>query len=1122
MYKQSSIDQVREADIVVIVSNYAELKRAGSLYECKSPFNPNEKSPSFKVSPAKNNFVCYSTQKKGDGIKFVMEHDNCSFYEAIQKIADICGIVLEREEETEEVKQKRTEKEELFRLMEWAAKKYQKGFQNLPADHWTKKMTTERQINEETLLTFGIGFAPDEWKFLTNPIIETAKFEAGKTAGLVNVKDGNSFDFFKNRLIFPIEDVNGNVIGFGGRCADDDPAKENGRKYINSKESIIYSKSRSLYGIYQAKKSITTTKTAVLCEGYTDVTALHQYGCDMAVASGGTALSDEQCKLLNRFAAHVIICRDNDGFDANGNPKAGTKAALEDINKLLANGFKVSVVIFPEGEDPDSYSRVLNEKIIEFLKSNDEFVLDSHMDKKERIKNPLTPPSIREFIFDKAQDAVLWKTTFLKNQAANDPDKLSEAVTSVAEMLYQIKDDIKQNTYVKDCNKILKTQLASLKTRINDFASKAIEKIEKGTADDTTSIDLGLPPGADFEEFKINRFCTIGNSCWFQSNNGSFFKGTNFRITPLFHVPGVEKNKRICEVINEDGIVSLIEFDTSDFITVGKFEEKLLNEDYFVLLERFSKTQFVLLKNSILRSFDKAILLKTMGWQQEGFWAHANSVFYNGIIKNVNQYGIVVLEKNEDQIQKEKINNSKYHRTTNNYYSPAFSEMHIHNRDDDDPYENDRFFIYKKAPVSFNTWMKQMNLVYDDKAIIGIASVFFSLFRDLFVKTHAVSPLLFLSGEKGSGKSKYAESLASLFTYKQPAFDLNGSTLVAFSRRIGRTRNAITLLEEFHDNIDLKILQSIKGSYDNRGRELGMASGDNRTKVAKVNCFLVLLSQYLSSWDDNAITSRSIIQHFIKGVEQFSETQLNNYATIKAWEEEGLTSLVLEILEHREEVEKNYVKKYAELINKLKKDLKGHEYQERMLQNYVVIMTPISILWEQFTFPFSYEEMYDDAKNAIIDSSDLIIESEGLAEFWKTLEYLLDRQPYPLLVKDTHFIIDKPASLKLQGRKGEKEIEWNNESRKRVLYLRLNAVHQLYHKEVSTREGVDVIGENTLRNYFKSKKYFIGAVRSHRFNDTATSAYIFDYDMMEHAGVLNLIRDKNIELDEQKKKELPF
>ena len=1070
MYKQTSIEQVREADIITIISRYADLKRAGSLYECKSPFNPNDKTPSFKVSPAKNNFVCYSTQKKGDGIKFVMEKENCNFYEAIQKIADICGIVLEREAETEEAQKKRSEKEELFRLMDWASKKYQKALQQMPADHWTKKMIAEREISEETLLTFGIGFAPDDWKTLTNPIIETAKLEIGKTAGLVNVKDGNSFDFFKNRLMFPIEDVNGNVIGFGGRCSDDDPAKENGRKYINSKESIVYSKSRSLYGIFQAKRTMVQTKTAVLTEGYTDVTALHQYGCDMAVASGGTALTNEQCLLLKKFAAHVIICRDNDGFDAQGNPKAGTKAALEDINKLLANGFKVSVVIFPEGEDPDSYSR-----------------------KHENIK---------EFIFENAQDAVLWKTTFLKNQAANDPDKLSEAVTSVAEMLYQIKDDIKHNTYVKDCNKILKTQLASLKQRINEFASKAIEKIEKGTADDTTSIDLGLPPGADFEEFKKYRFCTIGNSCWFQGRNGSFLKGTNYRITPLFHVYGKNDNKRLCEVVNEKKKKKLIDFDSSDFVSQNKFDEALINEGYFVKNESFSAQHFTLMRNRILSDFIMAFELKTLGWQREGFFAFANCVYYKGIVKNVNEYGIV-------QVETEAADKSEYFEEVKHYYSPAFSEIYKHTRDDDDPYENDRYFVFKKSPVTMDTWMKQMQKVYNEKAIIGISSVFFSLFRDLFVKTHAVSPLLFLSGEKGSGKSKYAESLASLFTYKQPAFDLNGSTLVAFSRRIGRTRNAITLLEEFHDNIDLKILQSIKGSYDNRGRELGMATGDNRTKVAKVNCFLVMLSQYLSSWDDNAITSRSVIQHFIKPQENFTQQEINEYNLLKSWEEEGLTSLVLDIVAHREEVEKGYVKTYSDIINRFKKDLKAHDYQERMLQNYVVIMTPITILWQHFNFPFEYEELYQLCKNAIIDSSDLIIESEGLAEFWKTLEYLLDRQPYPLLVKDTHFIIDTPIGLKLQGRKGEKEIEWTNDQRKRVLFLRLNAVHQLYHKEVSTREGVDVIGENTLRNYFKSKKYYIGAVKSKNFSDTSTSAYIFDYDMMEASGILNLIRNKD-------------
>ncbi|MCD8529739.1 MAG: DNA primase, partial [Flavobacterium sp.] len=216
----------------------------------------------------------------------------------------------------------------------------------------------------------------------------------------------------------------------------------------------------------------------------------------------------------------------------------------------------------------------------------------------------------------------------------------------------------------------------------------------------------------------------------------------------------------------------LIDFQSSDFVSISKYEEKLIDEGDFSNEANFSKRDFVLTRKRILADFITAFELKTLGWQREGFFAFANCIFYEGNIKNVNEYGIVNVEVENNE-------KSEYHEQVKHFYSPAFSEIYKHTRDDDDPYENDRYFIYKQSPVTLNTWMKQIQLVYKDKAVIGIASVFFSLFRDLFVKTHAVSPILFLSGEKGSGKSKYAESLASLFTYKQPAFDLNGSTLVA-------------------------------------------------------------------------------------------------------------------------------------------------------------------------------------------------------------------------------------------------------------------------------------------------------------------------------------------------------
>ena len=868
--------------------------------------------------------------------------------------------------------------------------------------------------------------------------------------------------------MFPIQDVNGNFIGFGGRCADTDDAVK-GRKYINSKESEIYSKSKSLYGLYQAKHAISKKRTAILVEGYTDVTALHQHECDIAVASGGTALSDDQCKLLSRFADHVIICRDNDGFDADGNVKAGLKAALEDINKLLQHNLKVSVVVFPEGEDPDSYSR-------------------NHSD-------------IKTWIFESAQDAIAWKATFLYNQAANDADAISKCVDDVAKMLFNIKDDVKRNVCVNTCKSILKQPVKVLKDKVTDLFAESFEKaVSKASVDRTTAEDLGLPIGADFEEFKKNRYCTIQNACWFQGSSGSFFKGTNYQLEPLFHVYGKNDNKRLCEAINEEGVKRLIDFDSADFVSRNKFEERLINEGFFVFLENFGAKHFSLMRNRVLQNFIMAFELKTLGWQREGFFAFADCVYHGETIKKVNQYGIV-------QIEDLKKMDSEYMEEVKHYYSPAYSEIYKHSREDDDPYENDRYFIYKESPITLKTWMAQLMKVYGpDKATLGIAFNLASVFRDIYISRYQFFPHLFLTGEKGSGKSKYGESLTSMFTHKQEPFDLNAGTIVAFYRRISRIMNAPTMLEEFHDNIDLKMFQGIKGGYDGRGREMGKATGDNRTTTTKVNSSLIITSQYLSSRDDNSVTSRSLIGNFIKPLEAFTNEELEAYNLLKTWEEQGMSSMLLDIVKHRKLIEDNLHKTYAEINKTLKKELIGKEYQERMLQNYVALLTPLKLLQDHFEFPFTYEDAYKQFKEAIIDSSDLIVESEGLQEFWRILEYFLDRSPYPLIKEGTHFVIDQPHAIKLQTRKGEPDMEWPNTNRDSILMLRLRDVHQLYHKEVSSRDGVDVIGENTLRNYFKSKKYYIGSVKSHWFEDINTSAYVFNYTKMMENGIVNLTR----------------
>lgn len=1068
MIKQYCIDNVREADIVQIISPYCSLKKSGSLFEARSPFS-EDNTASFKVNPAKNNWVCYSSDQKGDGIKFVMIKDNCTFIEAVEKIASICGIVLEHEDLTETQKLKMNAREKQIKVMQNVADQYAKQLRELPQDHWAINMLENRQFTKESILEFGIGFAPGS-RFVTKQLIEKALFDVGKEVGLISVKNENANDFFYDRLMFPIHNVRGEVIGFGGRQSGEH--KDLG-KYINSKESEIYSKSQTIYGLYQSKNIIAKKQMAVLMEGYTDVIASHQNGVQNAICTCGTALTGKQAELIKRFTHSVTICRDNDGVDANGNDKAGTRAALKDVNILLSAGIRPLVCLLPEGEDPDSYSRKNN---------------------------------LQEYLETKSEDAVLWKTTKLKNKAANDPYAISDALKMVAEMLFCIKDDFAKKDYTKQCAKIFKVSPKEVNVLLDDIQrAKEIELQKLAKVSDEDLANLNLPPGADYQEFLSHRFLTIGNSYFFRGKEG-FFKGTNFRITPLFHVYGQKNNKRVCEVSNEDNVKRIVEFDSEDFIQKTRFETKLLNESFFVFTENATANQFKLLANRTLSEFFTAYELTTLCWQnKEKFFAYADCVYHNGQMKKVNQYGLVELDYTDENEEE-----SEYFEKAKHFYSPAFSELNKHNRDDDDPYENDRYMIYKKSPVSLEQWMKQFQKVYgQEKAMLGLCFLMSTMFRDIFLKRWQFFPHLFLTGEKGSGKSKFGESLVALFTYKQEAFDLNSGTLVAFSRRLARLNNAPTMLEEYTDGVDDKIFQSIKGAYDGRGREMGKATGDNRTSTTKVNSSLVILSQYLSSRDDNSLTSRSLLGHFIKPQNPFTDDEVKDYNLLKEWEEIGLSSMLIDILQHREYVAIKLHKTYGEITSSLKRDLKGKEYQERMLQNYIALLAPLKLLSEKLSFPFTYDDTYNFFKNQILESSDLIVESEGLAEFWRVMEYLLDRH---FIKEGEHFKIDSKPSVKLFTRKGEPDTIWSNNNHKRLLFLRLNAVHQLYHKEVSMREGMEVITENTIRSYFKSKKYYLGTANSERIGKVSTSVMIFDYDAMLSGGILNLDRHEDADV----------
>jgi DNA primase len=340
-----SIQKVREINILEVVSRYPEVKLDAHGKGC-CPFH-NEKTASFAVK-AKGFFKCFGCGAGGDAIKFVELIDNTDFIGAVERIAILFNIDLQFENNfnKEQVAKQRTEQKSLRDILTEAHKRYCSALWNEIGDNARQYLTEKRGYNEEILSYWQIGFAPDGWRFLTDDFASHGLLPKAVAVGLSKESDKNHYDVYRNRIIFPIVDNNGELVSFGGRALEQDA---NNPKYINGYNTTLYQKEKVLFGLYQALKGIKQEGYAILTEGYTDVISMHTAGAENTVATCGTALTDSQAILLKRFTSRIVLMRDGDA--------AGIKATSRDLALLLKHGFKVDVFILPKDKDPDDYAK---------------------------------------------------------------------------------------------------------------------------------------------------------------------------------------------------------------------------------------------------------------------------------------------------------------------------------------------------------------------------------------------------------------------------------------------------------------------------------------------------------------------------------------------------------------------------------------------------------------------------------------------------------------------------------------------------------------------------------------------------------------------------------------------
>lgn len=443
MIPQDTVNKILDsAQIVEVISDFVSLKRRGANFIACCPFH-NEKTPSFYVSPSKGIYKCFGCGKSGTAVGFVMEHESMTYVEALKYLAKKYGIEVKEKEDSPEEIAARQRSESLYLVMDFAEKFFQESLKTPEGRSIGYAYFRSRGLEDSTIEKYGLGWSPKGGSVFSREALAKGYKEEFLTATGVSIKrnDGSLIDKFYDRVMFPIHSVSGRVIAFGGRTLRSDYKTANIGKYVNSPETEIYDKSRSLYGIYFAKSEISRQDKCFLVEGYLDVLSMHQLGITNVVASSGTSLTVPQIRLIKKFTSNVTIMYDGDA--------AGIHAALRGIGLILKEGMNVRVVLIPDGDDPDSYSR-------------------KH-----------TLEEMHKFLEDNEQDFITYKTDLLLGQAGNDPLKRAELINDIADTIALIPDQIKRAVYVQNAADKFGIAEDMIYARIHSSRQKMIEEERK-------------------------------------------------------------------------------------------------------------------------------------------------------------------------------------------------------------------------------------------------------------------------------------------------------------------------------------------------------------------------------------------------------------------------------------------------------------------------------------------------------------------------------------------------------------------------------------------------------------------------------------------------------------------
>lgn len=941
MIKSSVIDKLYEADLCQAIGRvYTDasykIRNNGTAEGC-SPFK-NERTPSFKVSNVKNIWKDFGSGKGGTSIiDFIQAYKGVDFLEAVKLACETLNIPIEYEKETDEQKEKRTQKQSLIQILKKTAEIYRQNFVSLPPESEAKKYMLSRNFTDEILDNFGIGYA---LAGLYEAFKEQAIVSDGEALGLLRKNNqGNYYDFFKGRIIFPICDKYGHCVGFGGRILTNDKKQP---KYINSAESDLFDKSNLLYGFHLARNTIANTGEVYLVEGYTDVMRMHQIGFANTIATLGTALTSQHLAQLKKLCRKVIIFRDSDS--------AGQTAAERDLELILQAGLFAELVVFPseDKEDPDSigqrpnavelikYSR--NDAILHLIGEAYRAALDRYTEKHGQSKKALLLPEDKKNLTELAKKLV----------GCIPDDTTREAYTEQLKELFKIKVASQQKKEEKPKNsnnspRVQRSEGSGIDGSLDNYLFP--DEVEDPYLYKNEIIEYGL-----FQH--QNRIYTSASK-----EGAEYFKSiSNFSIEIVQHMQDEKfpmKLIRICNIYGSEKIFDIL----SDKInSLPSFKNVVTSFGNYY----FSGTpsQHERLLRYLFDRMGTGRKISILGWQTEGFWAWNNKI---------------VVPQGED-IVLDKTGLFNYQKTC--YYIPSANAN----------YENNAFMYgaqkrFKSTATSLAPpeYFRQMYKVHRSHAITAILFGIGAFYQDIIVAGTGFYPLLFLYGPASTGKDNLCEAVQSLMGIPQTAIQLEGgaSTIKAQIREFSQFSNGISQLSEYKRG-NPQIDGVLKGLWDRRGYKRGTIESPVATEEVPILSATILTGNDCP--DAEALITRLLWEEMKQ--QEFDDEAKKQYNLLKDMCKKGISGMADFFIHKRDFFADKFLETYREAKRNFTKGELFKNVPSRITDNLSVLRAVFNIFKNDWIFPFTEEEMLAHFE-IMVDSQRKKIETDSAANrFW--------------------------------------------------------------------------------------------------------------------------------------------